>query len=133
MLSTIRTVLGLQKPAIAQNLSPVRRHGIPIDCGDSAMVQHLPPKDHARILIEWLQSPGGRTGSILSKDLERIHRELCETENFEWPGWKSVARELNILLGKPPKEHAGPRRLRVWRIPPKVVRLRPAFAASHAA
>lgn len=81
-----------------------------------------PPADHARALLEWLQAPGGRTGSILATELEKMHRELCHDLGWEPLGWIAVGRELRRLLGakKELARQQNGRRLAVYRIPPAV-------------
>lgn len=92
--------------------------------------QARPPRDHARALLDWLQGPGGRTGSILASELEAIHIEVCCELDWEPIGWIAVGRELRRLIGGR-KEYARSegRRLCVYRIPPADIIARPRLAA----
>ena len=82
-------------------------------------IQARMPREHAAALLNWLQGPGGRTGSIFAHELETMHKDMCAAANWERVGWVAVARELRRLLNAR-KEYgrcAG-RRLCVYRIPP---------------
>ncbi len=78
-------------------------------------------KEHAVALLEWLQGPGGRTGTVLASELMEIHRELCAERNWEPKGWAGIGRELRRMLGHG-KEYIGRGndRQRAYRIPPRV-------------
>lgn len=91
--------------------------------GARSTIQARPPADHATALLEWLQGPGGRTGTILSTELEAVHADLCFELDWEFVGWTAVARELRRLLGAR-KEYIwrDGKRLRAYRIPPATSR-----------
>jgi len=76
-----------------------------------------PPVFHAQALLAHLQGPGGRTGSISSAELKRIHLEMCAELDIEPLGWPAVARELRKMLGDR-KHHVDHERRTVIRIPP---------------
>lgn len=70
-------------------------------------------------MLEILQGPGGRTGTITAAELKLIHRELCLERDFEEIGWVAVGRELRRLLNdRKSYEWIDGRRVRVYRIPP---------------
>ena len=83
-------------------------------------LEYHSPDEHARALLDYLQSAGGRTGSILARELEEIHREMCAELSWEAPAhWTSIGREFRKLTRSPKKYvHAKGRRLCVYRIAP---------------
>ena len=92
---------------------------------DEQRAQALPtrravePRQHAAILLEVLQGPGGRTGTITAEELKLIHREVCLEYDFEEIGWVAIGRELRRLLNdRKSYEWINGRRMRVYRIPP---------------
>ena len=77
------------------------------------------PREHAASLLEMLQGPGGRTGTITADELKLMHREVCLESDFEEIGWVAVGRELRRLLNdRKSYNWVDGRRLRVYRIPP---------------
>ena len=83
------------------------------------------PAEHAAAILEFLQGPGGRTGSLPIGELKQLHQEICAERDWEPIGWTAVGRELRELL-KADKTY-GPingKRTRVYRIPPLAVRAR---------
>ena len=82
------------------------------------------PAEHAVALLDWLQRPGGRTGTISAEDLEAIHVDMCNSLEWERVAWIAVGRELRRLIGVR-KEYArlGGRRICVYRIPPAATAL----------
>jgi len=83
-------------------------------------VTAMTTREHAEAVLDWLQGPGGRTGTVLASELIEIHRELCAERNWELKGWAGVGRELRRILGQG-KEYVGRGndRQRAYRIPPK--------------
>lgn len=73
------------------------------------------PEEHAAALLEVLQAPGGRTGSIPVDDLKAIHVDMCLEVDWEIINWIPVGRELRRLLGAEKTYDKGKR---VYRIPP---------------
>jgi hypothetical protein len=81
------------------------------------------PAEHAEAILEFLQGPGGRTGSLPVEELQQLHLEICAERDWELIGWTAVGRELRELL-KADKtyEPINGRRTRVYRIPPLAAR-----------
>ena len=80
------------------------------------------PAEHAAAILEFLQGPGGRTGSLPVDDLKQLHIDICLERDWEIIDWTSVGRELRRLL-KADKTY-DKRRRRVYRIPPLAARSR---------
>ncbi len=80
------------------------------------------PAEHATAILEFLQGPGGRTGSLPVEELQQLHVEICAEKDWEVIGWTAVGRELRALL-KTEKtyEPINGKRTRVYRIPPLAV------------
>ena len=101
----------------------------PIRTGEVQFATHCPistrrwvqPAEHAAAILEFLQGPGGRTGSIQFKELEKLHIEICAERDWEVIGWTAVGRELRTLLND---EKTYDRGKRVYRIPPVATRAR---------
>jgi hypothetical protein len=83
------------------------------------------PAEHAAAILEFLQGPGGRTGSLPIGELKQLHLEICAERDWEPIGWTAVGRELRELL-KADKtyESVNGKRTRVYRIPPLAARTR---------
>ena len=75
----------------------------------------VPPQEHAVAILEFLQGPGGRTGSIPYCELKNLHLEICWERDWEPVGWNAVGRELRRLLKD---EKTYDKRRRVYPIPP---------------
>jgi hypothetical protein len=95
----------------------VNRFGTP--CRAPAL-RWAPPEEHAAAILETLQGPDGRIGTISAKEMEEIHREVCDEYGIEHIGWIAVGRELRRLLGgaKTYGPDANGKSVRVYRIPP---------------
>jgi hypothetical protein len=80
-----------------------------------------PPEEHAALILDHLQGPGGRTGTIPFKEINAIHREACLERNVEPCKWNPVGEELRQLLGgkKTYDYDTNGKRIRVYRISPK--------------
>ncbi len=77
------------------------------------------PAEHAAAILEFLQGPGGRTGSIPVEELQRLHIEICIERDWDLIGWTAVGRELRELLkAEKTYEPVEGKRTRVYRIPP---------------
>ena len=99
---------------------PLRLEAIATDAIRRApTLQAVPPADHARALLTWLQGPGGRSGTILASELSDMHRDFCAELDWELASWVAVGRELRRLIGTT-KEYAriNGRRVCVYRVPP---------------
>jgi hypothetical protein len=81
----------------------------------------VPPQEHAVAILEFLQGPGGRTGSIPYGELKNLHLEICWERDWEPVGWNGVGRELRRLLKD---EKTYDKRRRVYHIPPVSTRAR---------
>ena len=81
------------------------------------------PAEHAAAILEFLQGPGGRTGSLPIDELKQLHLEICAERDWEPIGWTAIGRELRELL-KADKtyEPVNGKRTRVYRIPPIATR-----------
>ena len=75
-----------------------------------------PPEEHAALILDYLQAPDGRTGTIPFKEMEQIHLDVCDEHNIEPSKWNPVAEHLRLLLGGKKTYDNG---IRVYRIPPK--------------
>ncbi len=81
--------------------------------------------EHAATLLVYLQSPGGRTGTIPVHELKQIYLEFCFECDLEPLGWTAVGRELRKLLGAPKDyERINGEQVRVYRIPPQQAQAR---------
>jgi hypothetical protein len=77
------------------------------------------PAEHAAAILDFLQGPGGRTGSLPVDELRKLHVEICAENDWEPIGWTAVGRELRKLLGaQKTYEDIKGRPTRVYRIPP---------------
>ena len=77
------------------------------------------PAEHAAAILDFLQGPGGRTGSLPVDELKKLHVEICAENDWEPIGWTAVGRELRKLLGaQKTYEDIKGRPTRVYRIPP---------------
>lgn len=78
----------------------------------------LTAAEHARALLDWLQSPGGLTGEISAKDLIDIYENMIMEFRWQPRSWVSVAAELRKTLGgrKTYATRHG-ERVRVYRVP----------------
>lgn len=81
-----------------------------------------PPAEHAVAILEFLQGPGGRTGTFSVKEMKQVHGDVCDEWDIEQIGWTAVGRELRKLLGgdKTYAPDASGKSVRVYRIPPAV-------------
>lgn len=81
--------------------------------------RYVEPSQHAAALLDWLQGPGGRTGTLTVPILMEVHADMCAERSWEIIGWKAVGRELRKLLGHG-KVYAMVRGKRavVYRVPP---------------
>ena len=87
------------------------------------------PEQHARALLDWLQSPGGLTGEIRSDEVQRIHRDMCLALGWDVRPWNPVAEVLTRLTsGRKIYRWFGPSRLRVYPISAVPARTQPADA-----
>ena len=76
------------------------------------------PAEHAAPILDFLQGPGGRTGSLPVDELKKLHVEICAESDWEPIGWTAVGRELRKLLGaQKTYEDIKGRPTRVYRIP----------------
>lgn len=84
-------------------------------------VRWAEPAEHALAILETLQGPGGRTGTIPFREMTKIHLDVCLERNIEPIGWTAVGRELRKLIGaeKTYGYDANGKRIRIYRIPPK--------------
>jgi hypothetical protein len=83
------------------------------------------PAEHAAALLDVLQGPGGRTGTIPFDEMEQIHLEVCLEMDFEPIGWVGVGRELRKLIGdQKTYERINGEQVRVYRIPPRAQQTR---------
>jgi len=80
-----------------------------------------PPTEHAAAILEALQGPEGRTGTVPYGYLREIHADVCIERNIEPCAWNPVGKELRKLIGgkKTYDYDANGKRIRVYRIPPK--------------
>jgi hypothetical protein len=104
----------------ANRLQPVSagEHQVGIYCQIPTR-RWVTPAEHAAAILEFLQGPGGRTGSIPVDDLKKLHIEICFERDWELIGWTAVGRELRNLLGAQKcYDWVEGRRVRVYRIPP---------------
>lgn len=76
-----------------------------------------PADYHARALLDRLQGPDGRTGTIPHHLLRLLYLDMCHEIDLEPMGWNAVAREFRKVLGDR-KHHLDTRRGTVYRIPP---------------
>ena len=78
------------------------------------------PAEHAAAILQFLQSVGGRTGTITYAEMKEIHADVCFERDWELIGWTAVGRELRKLLGgaKTLDYDANGKRVLVYRIPP---------------
>ena len=68
-------------------------------------------------VLDFLQGPGGRTGTIPFDEMEEIHLDVCLEREFEVIGWTAVGRELRRLLGaEKDYERINGEQVRVYRI-----------------
>jgi len=75
-------------------------------------------KEHAKRLLNWLQTEGGRTGMVPANELEEIHAQMCFALNYSERPWVSVAREFRKLTGgKKDYAYIGRVRTVVYNIP----------------
>ena len=79
------------------------------------------PAERAAAILEFLQGPGGRTGSIPIDELKQLHIDICLERDWEIIGWTAVGRELRELLKADKTYDRGER---VYRIPPLAGRSR---------
>jgi hypothetical protein len=78
------------------------------------------PTERAAAILDFLQGPGGRTGTFTCAELEEIHSDICLEQGFEPIGWTAVGRELRKLIGgSKDYQRIHGRQARVYRIPPK--------------
>jgi hypothetical protein len=83
------------------------------------------PAEHAAAILDFLQGPGGHTGTIPFDEMEQIHLEVCLERDFEPIGWVAVGRELRKLIGdEKTYERINGEQVRVYRIPPRAERTR---------
>ena len=103
----------------------------PVETNSHRVATHCPlptrrwadPAEHAAAILEFLQGPGGRTGSLPVDELKQLHVEICAERDWEPIGWTAIGRELRELL-KADKtyEPINGRRTRIYRIPPLAAR-----------
>ena len=83
------------------------------------------PAEHAAAILDFLQGPGGRTGTIPFDEMEQVHLDVCLERDFEPIGWTAVGRELRRLLGaEKDYERINGEQVRVYRIPPRPAQAR---------
>ena len=105
--------------ASGTRVDPVQVGPAAIDRSGANLVRALPAPAHAQALIDWLQGPGGRTGTIDSVEAEEIYREMCDASRLEPLGWAAVARELRRVLGDGrQRDRRDGKRRTVFRVPP---------------
>jgi len=77
-----------------------------------------PPADHARALLTWLQSAGGRTGTVPARDLVECHTAMLAELEWSPVPWNRVAIAFRKLIGTP-KQYAYIDRVRtvVYHVP----------------
>jgi hypothetical protein len=85
----------------------------------SAIATPVFPSEHARLFLQWMQTPGGRVGWIPAAELMNAYAEFTAERGIAPLGWVAVGRELRRLLGAR-KTYAWltGRKVRVYRIPP---------------
>ena len=84
----------------------------------------LDPAERAAAILEFLQGPGGRTGSLPVDDLKQLHIDICLERDWEIIDWTSVGRELRRLLKADKTYDFKAPQTRVYRIPPLAARSR---------
>jgi hypothetical protein len=144
VLQSIKSALGLASTKVMSTDSTRQQAGVAAglaaDSNNEALegvvsnCEYRPAAEHATALLVWLQGPGGRTGTVLARDLKGMHADLCVERDWEPLKWDSVGRELRRLIGGR-KEYipVGKQRLCAYRIPPRMRHSRPAPAERKAA
>jgi hypothetical protein len=103
----------------------------PVSTDEHRFATHCPiptrrwvaPEERAAAILEFLQGPGGRTGTIAFDELEKLHVDICLERDWEVASWTAVGRELRRLLrAEKTYEAINGRRIRVYRIPPLAAR-----------
>jgi hypothetical protein len=103
-------------------LEPVATDALRLDSHWQAPTRRwVPAAEHAAAVLEFLQGPGGRTGSHPVDELKQLHIEICAERDWEPLGWTAVGRELRALLKDDKTYDKGKR---VYHIPPLAGRLR---------
>jgi hypothetical protein len=59
----------IQPVRTGENRSPIQGH-IPTQ-------RWVPAEEHATAILDFLQGPGGRTGTITFMEMKQIHAEVC--------------------------------------------------------
>lgn len=82
----------------------------------------MPPRQHALTILEFLQGPGGRTGTLTYREMLKVHGDVCLERDWELIRWDAVGRELGKLpaVEKALDYDATGKRGRVYRIAPKL-------------
>lgn len=64
--------------------------------GDDVL-QWKPVPDHARLLLDWLESPGGKRGWIPVSELKAAYAEMTIERRLQPQSWLAVARVFRRL------------------------------------
>ena len=105
--------------SVWQQLSEATKTGL-LSAGPVSTVRSATPAQHAAAILDFLQAPGGRTGTITAKELRQIHAEVCLVLELEPIGWTAVGRELRKLIGeRRTYQRINGEQVRVYRIPPR--------------
>ena len=132
---------GLGQPGPAMVAAPGRTGSErlhPVDCPLSSLDVTSPisplaafgqayrPKDQARALLIWLQSPGGRCGKIDASDMPDILSSMCTELGVEPCSWVAVARAFRELIGATKEyEWRGGKRRVIYFVPTSAASIRP--------
>jgi hypothetical protein len=113
---------------LGEQSAPDRNRLQPVHTGENRFLiqghvptrRWVPAEEHAAAILDFLQGPGGRTGTIALTELKQIHAEVCLELDIDPIGWTAVGRELRRLLkdNKTYDYDQLGRRVRVYRIPP---------------
>jgi hypothetical protein len=114
--------------SVCQQVSEAPKTGLP-SAGPVSTVRSATPAQHAAAILDFLQAPGGRTGTIRATELRQIHAEVCFVLELEPIGWTAVGRELRKLIGEGRTyQRINGEQVRVYRIPPRAVQATPKAA-----
>jgi hypothetical protein len=102
-----------------QQVSEAPKTGL-LSAGPVSTVRSATPAQQAAAILDFLQAPGGRTGTITATELRQIHAEVCFDLELEPIGWTAVGCALRKLIGEGRTyQRINGEQVRVYRIPPR--------------
>ncbi|MBS0244626.1 MAG: hypothetical protein JSS20_20840 [Proteobacteria bacterium] len=105
--------------ALVPRAVPVPTAAAPVQQRYETDPRWAPPREHAELLLEWLQGPDGRLGWITGDEMVRIYADAIREAGIAAQPWICVSRELRKLLGQKKTMTNGVVRRRVWLVPPR--------------